>query len=198
MPSKLRYNSFSDLKAAATTIKESWPGGLSLGKEDFKSAFKTLPPGQDQQWLCWALVYNTDLQRHQVVPLYTQCFGSLGAVVAWYRTVSMIQNIMSELFGLVVFVYVDACFWVAPDYSSFQGFPTASWIATVFQEVVTGLLGWDLDNQKRAVGPKIVLLGLEVSMGKDSSLWKLDDNKAAEWIAYMETILDTHRPCIAS
>jgi len=175
MPSKLRYNGFSDLKEAAEKLKENWDGALEMGKSDFRSAFKTLPPSHEQQWLCWALVYNPELERHQVVPLYCQAFGSLGGVVAWFRTVAMIQSIMQDLFGLVVFAYVDDCFWVAPKFATTDGHPTAAWVAQMFESVVTELLGWRLDPDKAGVGACIVLLGLEVEMAKDWSSWRLAD-----------------------
>ena len=37
MPSKLRYNGFSDLKEAAEKLKENWGGALEMGKSDFRS-----------------------------------------------------------------------------------------------------------------------------------------------------------------
>ena len=72
-----------------------------MGKADFKSASKTLPTDTNPQWLCYALVFNPHKQRLQVVRLMTQAFGSLGGVVAWYRTAKIIQTIMLELFDLL-------------------------------------------------------------------------------------------------
>ena len=43
MPTKLRYDGFSELGEAAGKLKEFWDGDLCMGKADFKSAFKTLP-----------------------------------------------------------------------------------------------------------------------------------------------------------
>ena len=84
-----------------------------------------------QEWLYWALVYNPSLGRHQVAKLNTQTFGSLGAVVAWYRTARAIQTVMAEL-GLLVFIYVDDCFWVTPKYASDTA-PNATWVLRVFR-----------------------------------------------------------------
>lgn len=44
LPSKLSYDNFDQLLHAARTIKEGWKHDLEIGKADFKSAFKTLPP----------------------------------------------------------------------------------------------------------------------------------------------------------
>ena len=54
-----------------------------MGKADFKSAFKTLPPDESQSWLCYALVINPEVGKLQVVQLYTQALGSLGGDIAW-------------------------------------------------------------------------------------------------------------------
>ena len=110
MPSKMRYDGFNELHHAFRILKETWLQGLTLGKAEFKSAFKTLPPSKTQQRLCWSLVYNTDIGEFVAVPSHSQASGSLGAVVAWFRTVKMIQAVMQNLFGLVLFSYVDDCF----------------------------------------------------------------------------------------
>ena len=83
IPSRLRYNGFSELVHASRILKAEWESELEVGKADFQSAFKTVPVADAQQWLCWALVYNPHEGRHQVTRLNTQTFGSLGAVVAW-------------------------------------------------------------------------------------------------------------------
>ena len=41
---RLRYNTFEELKQASMVLKEGWEDELMMGKADFKSAFKTLPP----------------------------------------------------------------------------------------------------------------------------------------------------------
>ena len=53
LPSKMQYDNFDQLLHAARVIKNNWAHELHLGKADFKSAFKTLPPSADQEWLCW-------------------------------------------------------------------------------------------------------------------------------------------------
>jgi len=53
---------------------------------------------------------------HQIIQLHCQAFGSLGGVIAWYRTAMMIQHVMQELSDLVVFAYVDDCFRVVPQW----------------------------------------------------------------------------------
>ena len=59
-----------------------------------------------------------------VIPIQSQAFGSLGAVVAWFRTVKLIQCIMENLFQLVILCYVDDCFWFTPRYTE-QNAPNA-------------------------------------------------------------------------
>ena len=50
---EMQYDNFDQLQRAARVIKGAWDRELHLGKADFKSAFKTLPPSEDQKWLCW-------------------------------------------------------------------------------------------------------------------------------------------------
>ena len=101
-----------------------------MAKADFKSAFKTVPPYESQAWLSWALVYSPEAKKLQATRLNTQTFGSVGAVVAWHRTASAIQAIMESL-GIVIFVYVDDCFWITPRHQDPQA-PDAEWILRVF------------------------------------------------------------------
>ena len=191
MPSKMRYDGFGDVHHASRILKETWPQGLTLGKADFKSAFKTLPPNKAHKWLCWSLVYNTDIGDFVAVPIHSQAFGSLGAVVAWFRTVKMIQALMQNLLGLVLFSYVDDCFWITPAYNGIEE-PGAHWFSLVFEYLVTDLLGWKLDPEKSKVGAAITLLGLDVEMGKDASCWSLGNEKAKEWIQEMKGILEAN------
>ena len=135
---------FAELKEVSQIIKEVWPGMLVLGRADFKSAYKTLPPQEDQRWMCWSLVFDPCFSTRKVVPLFFQAFGSLGAVVAWYRTATAVQHIMTHLFGLPIMVYVDDCFWLAPKFEG-PGKPTSAWIQCVFEYVVQFLLGWALE-----------------------------------------------------
>ena len=190
VPSRIKYDDFTELMEAAKVLKNQVCGNLLLGKSDFKSAFKTLPIDSNQAWLSWCLVYNPVLQRHQVAPLKSQSFGSVGAVMAWYRTAMVIQTILQSLFFVTVFVYVDDCFWVTPQFSG-DG-PHAGWIALTFQYVVEELLGWKLDPSKSAVGEIITLLGLRVKMGAEASEWQLSPDKAAEWISDIKRALATN------
>jgi len=190
MPEKLKYDSFPQLKEASTHLRARTDRPLRMGKADFKSAFKTLPPKADQEWLCFALVWNPHLKRLQVIQLFTQAFGSLGGVVAWYRTAKLLQTVMLELFDIVVFAYVDDFFWVMPDMPDVDQ-DAASYVLEVFKEVVTDLLGWDLDPKKEAIGSEIQLLGLQVRLDKECSLWKLNSQKAELWAKEFQAAIDS-------
>ena len=162
---------------------------MSLGKSDFRAAFKTLPPSESQQWLCWTLIFNPVEGKLQVAPLYSQVFGSVGAVVAWYRTATALQAIMDRLFHLNVFIYVDDCFWTCPDFEAQGSMPTTRWQQEVFHEVASGLLGWELDPAKSETGTTVTLLGLSISMEATRSEWRLDTRKAEEWSKDIARIL---------
>ena len=171
---KLKYDGFDHMLSALRLAAETQGGsyaaqGIHMGKADFKSAYKTLPADETQHWLCWAVVYNPDLERLQVVPLWSQVFGSLGGVTAWFRTARAIQHIMLVTFGLPIFLYVDDAFWASSGCRVPDGSTQSAWIGKVFQSVVTGLLGWELDADKACVGPALTLLGLDVRVSGFSS-----------------------------
>ena len=69
VPAKLQYNGYSDLREAATIFREYSAVALELGKADFKSAFKTLPPSSSQDWRCQSLVFDPRERCHKVVSL---------------------------------------------------------------------------------------------------------------------------------
>ena len=77
------------------------------------------------------------LSRYLYTPKHS---GASGAVVAWFRTVKMIQALMQNLLGLVMFSYVDDCFWITPSYQGLDA-PAAQWFSMVFEYLVTDLLG---------------------------------------------------------
>ena len=87
---KIRHNMFAELIEAVQVVKHGHTGGLLLGKADSRSALITFPTPKDQSWINWGLVYNPDKGRHQVVPFFTQTFGSLGAVMARFRTAMLL------------------------------------------------------------------------------------------------------------
>ena len=192
IPSKIHYNSFAEVLQAASILKEEFTGSLMLGKADFRSAFKTLPTQEEQRWLNWGLVFNPQVQKLQVTRLQSHTFGSLGAVMAWYRTAQLIQHVLSSEFGVSTFVYVDDCYWVTRSHES-QGGPDAKWQLGVFEYVVTHLLGWQLDPDKSSVGQKVTLLGLDVDLGHERSSWTLNSGKAADWVLDIQRYIQDDR-----
>ena len=164
--------------------------GLSMGISDLKSAFKTLPASTEQAWLSWRLVYNPSLGRHQVAPLLSQSFGSLGAVMSWYRTVMLLQCILQNLFHITTMVYVDDCFWACPG-NVHDGGPNAAWQSCVFQYVVEELLGWRLDPEKTEFGKQVTLLGLRITLNEESAEWTLSPDKASAWADDIQGFLDS-------
>ena len=143
VPAKLQQNGYSDLREAAAIFREHSTVALELGKADFKSALKTLPPSSSQDWLCQSLVFDPRERCHKVVSLRSQAFGSVGAVVAWFRTASAIQAILEHLFGVVTLMYVDDCFWFGSKADDAFSLPTSLWQREVLSFVVTELLGWE-------------------------------------------------------
>ena len=117
-----------------------------------------------------------------VAPIHSQAFGSLGAVAAWFRTAKLIQHLMLRLFGLVLFTYVDDCFWVTPA-TELEGHLNSLTVACAFEFVVTHLLGWKLDPSKSSVGKRVPILGLDVQMGTHVSTWQLSSDKESAWVS---------------
>ena len=196
----VRYSGYGELRDASALLKKHCSGKLCLGKSDFWSAFKTLPPSEGQTWLCCTLSFNPVVGKLQVAPLYSQAFGSVGAVVAWYRTATALQTIMDRIINLNVFSYVDDCFWACPDFEFQDSMPTARWQQEVFHEVASGLLGWELDPEKSETGTTVTLLGLSITMESTHSEWRLDARKAEEWSQDIDRILqaDTLYPSEAA
>ena len=126
--------------------------------------------------------------------LFTQAFGSLGGVVAWYRTAKVIQTLLLDLFGIVVFCYVDDFFFVIPE-SPAGTTDSAKFVLNMFQRIVTGLLGWDLDPEKEDYGDELLLLGVHIAMEDSSSMWRFNPTKAELWAREFEEVLaSNHLP----
>ena len=116
-----------------------------------------------------------------MAPFTSQSIGSLGAVMAWFRTAILFQTILETLFLLTTFIYVGDAFWAAPEFPN-RGGPDAAWQALVFDYVIQELLGWQLDPKKTHVGYTIKLLGMQISMGNEASEWTVSQDKAEEWL----------------
>ena len=134
--------------------------------------------------LCWSLIFDPFQEELVVVPIQSQAFGSLGAVVASFQIVKLIQVIMENLFQLVILCYVDDFFWATPKFPK-SGAPDTDW--------VTELLGWQLGPEKSFTGVGITLLGLEVSMQSNASCWQLSRDKSQHWVEDMTKYLSEDR-----
>lgn len=124
---KVRYDGFEHLQDSAELFHRLSGCRLVMGKADFKSAFKTLPTAEDQKWMTYALVFNPEAGRLQVVQLHSQAFGSIGAVVAWNRTAKLAQMVMQDLFCIPIFAYVDDFFYILPEFVTVDGIKSEEW-----------------------------------------------------------------------
>ena len=89
----------------------------------------------------------------------------------------LLQRIVEDIFALATFIYVDDCFWVAPEFAQERG-PDAAWQALVFDHVIQELLGWKLDGNKTEIGHGITLLGLQIHMSETESECQVSPDKA--------------------
>ena len=69
-----------------------------------------------------------------------------------------------------------------------------------FIDVVTNILGWQLDSDKEDVGDNLLLLGLQVALTVDEYRWKLNHVKAATWADDLQKAVDEDHlpPVLAS
>ena len=141
--------------------------------------------------MCWSLVFNPDEGRYQAAPLFSHTFGNLGAVAGWFRTARAVQHIVTTIFSLAVFFYVDDVFWAATKAILPNGWNQAQWVADVFNEVVCQMLGWELDPGKSSVSPEITLLGLDVAVQSWTVHWRLGDAKRKQWCTEIQGILQS-------
>jgi len=109
--------------------------------------------------------------------------------MVWYRAAKAVQSIMTSIFGLRIFLYVDDAFWVEPAVILNSGLSAANWIGDLFKRVVTDLLGWDLDPDKADVGSCVVVLGVEITLDGEDSFWRLSPMKRQRWIDDLKTVL---------
>ncbi len=68
---------------------------LSLHKEDFTGAFKTLPVHGDDLQFC-AAVWHGSLRVDRALVLLSLAFGTVGSVFAWERFARAIQMILAS------------------------------------------------------------------------------------------------------
>ena len=188
LPQRMKYVNYDNLQSALSATRrrlvnaKQYSTPISIGKADFKSAFKTLPPKDDQTWMCWSLVFDPDACCLKAVPMWSHVFGNIGSVAAWYRTVKAIQAILHGIFRLPISFYVDDGFWVATEYRTVSGMTMTEWIGDLFSRVATNLLGWDLDPNKAAAGCRTVVLGLQITVRTECTWWRLAPAKRFIWI----------------
>ena len=199
LPQRMKYDGYDSLQHALTTIKQRLENvgkslvEVSVGKADFKSAFKTLPPSDSQTWLCWALAFDPVSSCLKAVPLWSHVFGNIGSVAAWFRTVKAIQAILHVVFKLPILFYVDDGFWVGTEHRTISGLTITEWIGDLFARVATLLLGWELDPQKAAAGRQTVVLGLQITVREKCTFWRLAPTKRFNWIQDLRYVLKLGR-----
>ena len=158
-------------------------GRVKVGLEDFKSAFKTVAPVEDQRWLMYALVWDSDENRWVVVELLTMPFGAVGGVLSWYRCAMAQRAIMRRLFEMIVCYYVDDVHVIDVD-------ELADEAGALFRDVMN-LLGWELDPEKsQAMGDEVRSLGCGLEVLREGVEWSLLEDKAERWDKELEEMQD--------
>ncbi len=96
IPEKLTMGGLDDLVQMARSEAVLCPDArLSLHKEDFTGAFKTLPVHGDDLQFC-AAVWHGSLRVDRALVLVSMAFGTVGSVFAWERFARAIQMILAS------------------------------------------------------------------------------------------------------
>ena len=143
---------------------------MRVAFEVFVGAFKTLAPSDDQWWLMWVLVWNSERAEWMCGDMQT-----VGGVLAWWRCAMAQRAIMRRLFETVIYYYVDDTHVIDVE-------PGSCGAAEALQEVMS-LLGWALDKKKRQPPSCCVrsIVG-ELSVQIDGVCWALDGAKRETWM----------------
>lgn len=177
-------DSHDDLSVAVKRLQGNGPQARSvrIGKEYFISAFKTVCPSQEHEWLMWALVYDADAERWVASQLHTQPFCALGGVYAWWRCAQAIRSALVRFFSLVVFFYIDDVFMASLT-------ETAGAAKSLFQQVVN-MLDWELDASKsEGMCESITVLGYTATVVSEGTQWGLSAGKKLQWVATICDVL---------
>ena len=180
------------IAAAQRKVTTGWRPGrvLTLGKQDFKSAYKTLAvASKDLAYTRCAFRAHGSVHALQLTALP---FGAVGSVHAWDMVGEAVQTVLACIFGVASTRYVDDLIFAEWE-------EDADDTATVTKTATEGILGWGLDERKAETGARdCVVLGVRVQVvgGADRPprlLLTIPTDKADKWIADIDRALTSNQ-----
>ena len=178
------------IAAAQRKVTTGWRPSrvLTLGKQDFKSAYKTLAvASKDLPYTRCAFRAHGAVQALQLTALP---FGAVGSVHAWDMVGEAVQWTLASIYGVASTRYVDDLIFVEWE-------EHAEETAVVTKTAAEGILGWGLDERKATTGTRdCVVLGVRMQVveedeGPPRLLLTIPDDKAARWAADIDHALAT-------
>ena len=162
----VRHDTLDRFVAVLCKIMLASADGVALRKEDFVNAFKTLPLASSH--LQYAVVtWDSAAAQGQALQLLACPFGATASVYSWERFGAAVRAILAELFLVVYLRFVDDLFGADRAVAEAPHLATPAGASDVARAVVTDLLGWELDPEKRvAQAHSAPVLGVEFAIDK--------------------------------
>ena len=177
--------------AVLCEVLQAGRGGAAIRKEDFVSAFKTLPLASSH--LQFAVVtWDSAEARGQGLQLLACPFGAVASVYNWERFGAAVRSVLARLFFVVFLRFVDDLFGADPVVPEAPFLATPAGASEVAREVVEDLLGWDFDASKRVSdSASAPILGVEVGVDSAGLAINLEIGaaKLAQWESQIRAVL---------
>ncbi|CAK0911470.1 unnamed protein product, partial [Prorocentrum cordatum] len=160
---RIRMETLDVLVSLARALRGRGP--LRLRKEDFVRAFKTLPLALSA--LCMAAAaWGEAAQEGWALLLWCCPFGAVASVYAWGRFGGAVQAILGRPFFAPAGRFVGDLFGIDPEGGWAEGpLAGAAGASRVSRFVIGTLLGWELDEEKRASSAESAeVLGVTVTV----------------------------------
>ena len=192
LPEEMRHDSLDTLVGLARAAVQDRPGVPFLfRKDDFQSAFKTLPvKGEHLQFAVatWAEAEldDTGLQ------LLSCPFGAAASVFAWHRFGSAVQALLAAIFLVAYPRFVDDFFGgdAAAAMPAEHAFASAPGAAALARKIIVDLLGWSLDNSKAvAEATQMTVLGVMAKACLEGIWFWIGDEKKEKWLEQIRRAL---------
>ena len=187
----VQHDTLDALLALLRRVVLQGEGGATLRKEDFVHAFRTLPLASSHLQFAVA-TWQSAAAEGYALQLLACPFGASASVYNWERFGAAVRAILAQLFFIVFLRFVDDLFGAdavlpgGPRLASPQG------ASEITQEVISGILGWELDVSKRVVdSSSATVLGAEVAIDQAAPAVHvtIGPAKLAQWKAQIEAIL---------
>ena len=183
IPEEMHHDSLDTLVGIARATVGSDPSvSFRFRKDDFKSAFKTLPIKSEH--LQYAVATWAEAERSDTGLQLLSCpFGSAASVFAWHRFGSAVQALLAVIFLVPYPRFVDDLF--GGDVAG-----TGRQTAALARTIIIELLGWSLDESKAVTeADQMLVLGVEAKACLDGIWFWIGSEKKKKWLAQIRDAL---------